>query len=86
MLEGLHERLDLVDPAFEFGCIAYSRFPTYFTNAGAGTPPYKGHTISLKYWAWGDDAGEAFHNLKRMFENLLRALRSLSVDLQMSNQ
>ena len=84
MLEGLHESLELIDPAFEFGCIAYSRFPTLFTSSGEGRPPYKGHTISLKYWAWGDDDTEAFQNLKRTFENLHQALRSLSGQLKMT--
>jgi hypothetical protein len=37
-----------------------------------------GSQLMISFWAWGDDEENTMLNLKRVFENLSRALRKLS--------
>jgi hypothetical protein len=73
----LHRELVELDPRFEWGAIGTTLVPVRYL-AFADHDDQLGSQLMISFWAWGDDEENTMLNLKRVFENLSRALRKLS--------
>jgi hypothetical protein len=74
----LHRELAPIDPRFEWGMIGTTLVPVrYLALANHGESPL-GSQLMISFWAWGDTEADTMNNLKRLFENLSRALANLS--------
>jgi hypothetical protein len=73
-----HHDLGARDPSFRWGLIGTTVVPVRYREL-SGTPGQQlGSQLMLSFWAWGDSEADTMLNLGRLFENLSRALRTVS--------
>ena len=75
-VEGIHTRLRVLDPDFEWGAVGTTRLRVVFRDLPEGRA--EGSQLLVSFWAWGDDEGEVFENLARVISALREALESPS--------
>ena len=76
--DGIVTRLNLIDPHFEWGCIAVSLAETAYLELNVPHDKKVGHEVVMNFWAWGDDEHEAWLNLKRVIANMFRCLKDVA--------
>jgi hypothetical protein len=75
LIEGLHERLQTLDPGLVWGAVGTTRLTVDFLELPEGAA--HGSQVLLSFWAWGDDEPEVFAHLSRVIAALSEALESL---------
>ena len=75
----LHSNLSELDEAFDWGLVGTTLVPTRYLALPESDDQQLGSQLMISFWAWGDSEAETMLNLGRLFANLSRALRNLSV-------
>ncbi len=75
----LHEQLIALDAAFLWGLVGTTLVPTRFLALPESDQQQLGTQLMISFWAWGDSEGDTMLNLARVFKNLSRALRNVSL-------
>jgi hypothetical protein len=74
----LHHELAPLDRGFEWGVIGTTLVPTRYLALADHADNQLGCQLLISFWAWGDSEADTMVNLKRLFENLSRALTNLA--------
>ncbi|HEY5374446.1 MAG TPA: hypothetical protein VIK01_12230 [Polyangiaceae bacterium] len=75
----LHSSLAELDEAFVWGLVGTTLVPTPYVALPESNGQQLGSQLMISFWAWGDSEADTMLNLNRLFTNLSRALRNLSV-------
>lgn len=75
----LHVNLSQLDEAFEWGLIGTTLVPTRYLALPEIDAAQFGNQLMISFWAWGDSEADTMRNLGRLFTNLARALRHVSL-------
>ena len=75
----LHVNLAEIDEAFAWGMVGTTLVPTRYLALPELDDQQLGSQLMISFWAWGDSEADTMRNLGRLFTNLSRALRNLSV-------
>ncbi len=75
----LHTSLAQLDEAFVWGLVGTTLVPTRYLALPENNGQQLGSQLMISFWAWGDSEAETMLNLNRLFTNLSRALRTVSV-------
>jgi hypothetical protein len=76
--DGIFARLDLIDPHYEWGCIAVSLAETAYLELNMPAAKQVGHEVVLNFWAWGNDETEVWMNLRSVIANMFRCLKDVT--------
>jgi hypothetical protein len=74
----LHHELIELDQQFAWGVIGTTLVPARYLALADHADSQLGCQLMISFWAWGDTEADTMANLKRLFENLSRALANLS--------
>jgi hypothetical protein len=75
----LHSNLAELDEAFVWGLVGTTLVPTRYLALPESNGQQLGNQLMISFWAWGDSEADTMLNLGRLFTNLSRALRNVSV-------
>jgi hypothetical protein len=75
----LHSNLAELDEAFMWGLVGTTLVPTRYLALPESNGQQLGNQLMISFWAWGDSEADTMLNLGRLFTNLSRALRNVSV-------
>ncbi len=75
----IHSNLAELDEAFLWGMVGTTLVPTRYSKLPESDGQQLGNQLMISFWAWGDSEASTMLNLDRLFKNLGRALRNLSV-------
>jgi hypothetical protein len=75
----LHSNLAELDEGFVWGLVGTTLVPTRYLALPESNGQQLGNQLMISFWAWGDSEADTMLNLGRLFTNLSRALRNLSV-------
>lgn len=75
----LHVNLAELDEAFVWGLVGTTLVPTRYLALPESNGRQLGSQLMISFWAWGDSEADTMRNLDRLFINLSRALRNVSV-------